>query len=212
MSFGPTDWGPFVPTEYNVGAPATSLHFERWFRNVVAAAQGVVGSPYESTAWHPHNGTAVGDGATGRLWSFASDGSVSLITTPDFLDGFEYRLVFAGVQTLGLPGGSSLGFNLFRETSVNYAGHIDHPISLNTGDFLDGTAEILRPRIVSTTHLLSGNLLGSVASNLVFDSSTVVSGGARHATRQKILRCQISLTPGNFTAGAIFMHKRRVYA
>jgi len=45
MAFAPTDWGDFEPEEYEVGAPATSLHFERWFRNVVAAAQGAVGAP-----------------------------------------------------------------------------------------------------------------------------------------------------------------------
>jgi hypothetical protein len=33
MAFPPTDWGDFEPEEYDVGAPATSLHFERWFRN-----------------------------------------------------------------------------------------------------------------------------------------------------------------------------------
>lgn len=45
MIFPPTDWLDFVATEYDVGAPATSLSFERWFRNVVAAMQGSAGAP-----------------------------------------------------------------------------------------------------------------------------------------------------------------------
>ena len=45
MAFPPTDWLDWTPAEYDVGAPATSLSFERWFRNVVAAAQGAVGAP-----------------------------------------------------------------------------------------------------------------------------------------------------------------------
>ena len=45
MIFPPTDWIDFVATEYDVGAPATSLSFERWFRNVVAAMQGSAGAP-----------------------------------------------------------------------------------------------------------------------------------------------------------------------
>lgn len=45
MPFPATDWGDFTPTEYQVGAPATSLHFERWFRNVVAAFQGAANAP-----------------------------------------------------------------------------------------------------------------------------------------------------------------------
>ena len=40
MIFPPTDWLDFVATEYDVGAPATSLSFERWFRNPAALAQG----------------------------------------------------------------------------------------------------------------------------------------------------------------------------
>ena len=45
MIFPPTDWLDFAATEYDVGAPATSLSFERWFRNVVAAMQGSAGAP-----------------------------------------------------------------------------------------------------------------------------------------------------------------------
>ena len=44
MIFPPTDWIDFVATEYDVGAPATSLSFERWFRNPVAIAQGAAGA------------------------------------------------------------------------------------------------------------------------------------------------------------------------
>jgi len=45
MPFSITDWNDWTPTEYEVGAPATSLHFERWFRNAVALAQGSAGAP-----------------------------------------------------------------------------------------------------------------------------------------------------------------------
>lgn len=43
--FPSTDWGDWTSDEYDVGAPATSNHFERWFRNVVAAFQGAVDAP-----------------------------------------------------------------------------------------------------------------------------------------------------------------------
>ena len=45
MAFPPTDWLDWTTAEYDVGAPATSLSFERWFRNPVALAQGAVGAP-----------------------------------------------------------------------------------------------------------------------------------------------------------------------
>ena len=40
-----TDWLDWTVAEYEVGAPATSLSFERWFRNPVALAQGAPGAP-----------------------------------------------------------------------------------------------------------------------------------------------------------------------
>ena len=40
-----TDWLDWTVAEYEVGAPATSLSFERWFRNPVAMAQGAAGAP-----------------------------------------------------------------------------------------------------------------------------------------------------------------------
>lgn len=45
MAFPPTDWLDWTTAEYDVGAPATSLSFERWFRNPVALAQGAPGAP-----------------------------------------------------------------------------------------------------------------------------------------------------------------------
>lgn len=40
-----TDYLPYTEEEYAVGAPATSLHFERWFRNPDAIAEGAPGAP-----------------------------------------------------------------------------------------------------------------------------------------------------------------------
>ncbi len=37
--------GGFPPLEYEIGAPAGSHHFGRWFRNVMAAFQGRPGTP-----------------------------------------------------------------------------------------------------------------------------------------------------------------------
>ena len=45
MAFPPTDWLDWTTAEYDVGAPATSLSFERWFRDPVALAQGAPGAP-----------------------------------------------------------------------------------------------------------------------------------------------------------------------
>lgn len=45
MIFPPTDWGDFYEEEYQPESPGSSLHFQRWFWNPVALAQGAHGAP-----------------------------------------------------------------------------------------------------------------------------------------------------------------------
>lgn len=40
-----TDYIPFTTDEYAPDAPATALHFERWFRNWIAGFEGAAGAP-----------------------------------------------------------------------------------------------------------------------------------------------------------------------
>jgi hypothetical protein len=40
-----TDYLPYTAPEYAVDAPATALHFERWFRNWEAGFEGALGAP-----------------------------------------------------------------------------------------------------------------------------------------------------------------------
>lgn len=40
-----TDYLPYTTGEYAVDAPATALHFERWFRNWEAGFEGAAGAP-----------------------------------------------------------------------------------------------------------------------------------------------------------------------
>ena len=40
-----TDYVPYTPDEYAPDAPATALHFQRWFENWIAGFQGAPGAP-----------------------------------------------------------------------------------------------------------------------------------------------------------------------
>jgi len=40
-----TDYVPYTPDEYAPDAPATALHFQRWFENWIAALEGAPGAP-----------------------------------------------------------------------------------------------------------------------------------------------------------------------
>lgn len=211
MAFPPTDWGDWATSEYDVGAPATSNHFERWFRNVVAFAQGSTGSPHAASGWHPYDSTAVGDGNTGEIWSFAADGAQASITTPDFEDGYEYRLRFDAVPN-GL--GSLIKIELYEETGTSWTGAmtIHTPASGGAYGFY-GWIEMLAVRAVANAHLMTAfayDSLGGAYENFGA-TDRLVSARVYHGTVQPILRARLTTTAGTFTAGAVYLDRRRVY-
>lgn len=54
-----TDYLPYTSGEYAVDAPATALHFERWFRNWEAGFEGAAGAPrINPIGAMSHNGEA----------------------------------------------------------------------------------------------------------------------------------------------------------
>lgn len=181
--------------EAEAGTDNTKLMTSQRVRENVLKA-GVVWEPY--------------DGATGRIWSFAVDGAVTTITTPDFVDGWEYAFQFERLQT---SSGSSTSFNinLFRETAGAYAGASALVASgFSTTLMLNGYAELLNPRLVRSHHVAQGFFAVNTIANAL-GGFAVGSGGAAHGTAQKILRAQFSCGLGNITGtgAAIYMLRRR---
>lgn len=48
-----TDFLPYTAAEYAPDAPATALHFQRWFENWIAAFEGAAGAPRLADLAHP---------------------------------------------------------------------------------------------------------------------------------------------------------------
>ena len=206
MIFPPTDWLDFVATEYEVGAPATSLRFERWFRNPVAIAQGAAGAPYVVAGWHPVGGVTVGDGATGLLYDFAVHGSVASVESATFANDFEYMFLFDAFGNSGAPS-RDLRVEFYRETSASYT-----PITVLAaigGAGAGGYLEITRPMRVS--RLMVANNQTSVFSA---DSVLASTGGfisVKHTTAQKVSKVRFSLSVVNVDQGKVFAYRRKVY-
>lgn len=205
MAFSPTDWGDFTPAEYEVGAPATSLHFERWFRNVVAAMQGADGAPVNAYAWHPYDMNTIGDGADGAIYDFATDGVQSTVTSPDFEDGFEYRFIFDGQGAAGdVSGGVRL--SLYRETSAGYSGPVElAPSALSSRNF--GILEMQSMRRALQSHVVVSTV-SSVALTTGQGSATAGAFYYTHTTAQKILRARFDFLSADFGSGKIIMQRR----
>jgi hypothetical protein len=84
------------------GEPWTSAKALASFENPQAIAEGAATSPVNAAGWHPYNLLVAGGAQTGIIYDFAVNGAVATVTSPDFVNGYEYRFVFHGMAiTLG---------------------------------------------------------------------------------------------------------------
>lgn len=194
-----------------VGAKPFATTMQALRDNPVAIAEGDPTAPVVAAGWHPYNKTVNNDANTGRIWSQAVDGSVAVITTPDFADGWDYALLFDRVSNG--TGTAALRVNLFRETGGAYAGVATTGITgPGSGAALTGLMEFPDVRLVRQAHFVRGAIGGLALSDGVAGAfNPVTGGGATHTTAQRILRAQISFATGNIqgTGAAIYMLRRR---
>jgi len=211
-----------------VGAKPFASTIQALRDNPIAIAEGAPGAPVNQAAWHPFNMTSVGDGATGVIWSFPVDGAVSVITSPDFIDGYEYAFRFDQVRG-SLNAFVNFTVNFFREIGSAYSGAQNlFTVSIISTQSFSGSAEFIEARTLKRFHhanvmatLDGANGIGSQFSLFqaalqrtnVADPDTLLQ--VRHGVPEKILRVQFSLNGGNIsgsgTTGQIYMFKRRVF-
>lgn len=153
------------------------------------------------TAWHPYNMTAPGDGSTGEIYSFATNGLQASVTAT-FADGYDYLIRLVGVSPSG-------GANL------QVAG-----VTLTTGgssaDQWTGTIEILAPTLASLPKWAMVNLRRTAGSTGVSGFSTAAATpflGAFvfSAYASSLASVAIGFSGGNIDAGAVYLYRRRNY-
>jgi len=198
----------YTVIDYNTllpGEPWTSAKAIASFENPEAIAEMSDGAPVMMGIWHPYDMVSAGDGADGELWSFAADGAVSEVETPDFVDGFEYQLLCDE-----LSGTASADFliGLFLATSASYV-NADIVTAVNSAQARSIQATIHRPRDVSRTHALE--YIG-----WTWDGSASTTGGMntfsiQNNTAQKIGKARVSISIGTFDAGRIRLFRRKLY-
>jgi hypothetical protein len=169
--------------------------------NPGAMAAGENGSPVMIAAWHPYDKVTVGDGQDGLIYDHAVNGNVAEVVTPDFEDGYEYRLLGFNVShNNGTAAGLTL--ELYEETSAAY----DATATIGTetsGINWRFDIELLMPRLVSGVHWA---LIRARALNSENSTSVQTSG-----TAEKILRARIKFTAGSIDSGKIWMLRRAEY-
>lgn len=190
-------WTAPIDTETDPDAPLLSSLGKRWDNNCIAIAEGASGAPIVEGAWHPYDAVFVGDGNDGLIYDHGVDGAVGSVVTPDFEDGYEYRVV--GVD-LSLSGGLSfpvdIDLDLYKSVDAAYQSAASKSINTSSAIFsLD--VVIVTPMISSQEHFTSGQGWP--------DGSVVDS------TVQEILRARLNPQGKSFDAGKIYMLRRRIY-
>jgi hypothetical protein len=186
-----------------VGAIPSSSTVTALRDNPIATAEAAAGAPVIHAGWHPYNKVAVGDGNNGLIYDSSVNGTVADIVTPDFEDGYEYRLIGDAVRH---NSGSSrnLIIEAYRETLGTYATAYQSASTYSSIASLKIDAELLVPRLADSVKVLRAIIGTSSAldanQNNIFSSSD-----------NKILRMRIVFSAGSINNGKVYLLRRCEY-
>jgi hypothetical protein len=204
-----TTYRTIASTEDDPNAPLVSALTKAWTGNTLAIAECDLSAPTNQAAWHPYNRIAAGSSNVGRIYNFGTDGVVASVVTPDYADGFEYRI---RVVALSHNNGTTVDLQIenFRETDTAYnPAHAFNDTGNNTS-FWTGDVELLDVRQISRAHHFRTRL-----AILTSNAAAAANVGERvdlFTTAQPILKSRISFAVGSIDAGQIFLDRRAVYS
>jgi hypothetical protein len=202
-----TTWTSISNAAVAVGAIPSSTTVTALRDNPSALAESASGAPVMVSGWHPHDKVSIGDGKTGLIYDFAVNGVQSSVVTPDFVDGYEYRVVALDLNHSDTLNNRRLQMEAFKETDAVYRlirQSADGPSSAEFGYH----AEFYLPRIASQSHFV----ITMCYKDDEFSASIDAASAMNDPPAQKILRARVSFSVGNITAGKIYFFRRREYA
>lgn len=194
--------------ETDPDAPLTSELAKRWRDNALAIAEGDSTAPVNKGNWHPYNKITNGDANDGKFYDFAVDGVQANIITPNFVDGYEYRVIG---QDMSHNNGVTTNFQMeaWRETSSAY-----NPVTSAVGNTsavrFNFWLEMPTVREVTNFHPFffhGSNEAAALANSVIAWDALPYANQV--LTAQKILRVRFSWVSGSFDAGEMFLYRRR---
>lgn len=204
-----TTWTSISNAAVAVGGIPSSTTVTALRDNPSALAESASGAPVMVSGWHPHDKVSIGDGKTGLIYDFAVNGVQSSVVTPNFVDGYEYRIVAHGLSHNSGVNGLNISFFLETDATLSQVQQIGDEGTTSLWGF---DMEMLLPRIPKVTHLAR---ISAYVNNNILGSSTI---GVYDATVQKVLYASIRFrtSGGSFgagiDAGKVWMFRRREYA
>lgn len=204
-----TTWTTISNAAVAVGAIPSSSVVTALRDNPSAVAESSSGAPVMVSGWHPVDKVSIGDGKTGLIYDHAVTGTVASVVTPNFVDGYEYRIVAHGLShDSGING---LNISFFLETDARLD-QVEQISDAGTSALWGFDMEMLLPRIPKVNHLAR---ISAYRDSAVSGTNTI---GIYDSTVQKVLYVSIRFrTSGgsfgaNIDAGKVWMFRRREYA
>lgn len=190
-----TTWTTISNASVAVGAIPSSTLITALRDNPSAAQESASGAPVSVYGWVPVDKVTVGDGKRGVIYDFSVDGSVTTITTANFVDGYEYRMV---VSDLTPSASAQVQFEIFGETTGwvearRIANSLTSVISLDI--------EVRMPRISQRSHVAIVNSQGAVGN-----------AGYTFGSAQKVRNARILFASSATSAGKVYVFRRREFA
>jgi len=191
-----TTWTTISNALVAVGAIPRSTVITALRDNPSAIAESASGAPINVCGWHPYDKVTVGDGKDGVIYDFSVSGALSNVETPNFVDGYEYRL-------FGIPFGFS-AIELYREVVADWVGSSTGTISVGWHDYV-----ISMPRVPKTAHLMTG-AFSRTGTNTGVSVAAKFPTGTDGGTGRKILKARFTGTGAS--SAKIWMFRRREFA
>ena len=204
-----TTWTTIVNAAVAVGGIPASSTVTAFRDNPIAIAEQSSGSPILFAGWQAYDKVSNGDAARGLLWDFAVSGTRTSVETPNFDDGWEYRIVAIGISATTSGGAGRL--EIYGETSATFESFLNYG-NMAAGDFSSFDVELLLSRLVKNAHHARSNG-GFVTAAGVWTENTVTTVTKYFATAQKVLKARVLIGSGaNLDAGKVYLFRRREYA
>lgn len=192
-----TAWTTISNALVAVGAIPRSTVITALRDNPLAIAEASSGAPINVSGWHPYDKVTVGDGKDGVIYDFAVSGALTDVETPNFVDGYEYRL-------FGVISGGLSSIELYREVAADWIASSTTTISVGWHDY-----EISMPRLAKTAHLMRG-AYSRTGTNTGVSVAAKFPTASDGATGRKILKARFVGTGASGTK--LWMFRRREYA
>jgi hypothetical protein len=175
----------------------------------------IVHSPRSYQGWHPYDSVTPFDGNVGVIFDFSVDGLTSVLETPNFEDGYIYKVV---IEEVGFSVAAAWSLQVYLESSSSYGGALQM-LSAGVGTLgeYEGSFEFIAPRIPSLNHQAVFRLAYANNADIShYDGSGGFDAASGtnvfyNGTSQKILKAKLTVASGGMARGKVRLLRKRDY-